>query len=116
MVLDGLKTGINNAVRALKRLPRIDQEALEQFINELKKALIEGDVNVDLAVALTDKIKKAAFDQHISESVTREDFIVKLIHDQLAHFLGNEPAPIRVQKGKENIMLLVGIQGSGKTT
>nr|MDO8111200.1 signal recognition particle receptor subunit alpha [Candidatus Sigynarchaeota archaeon] len=116
MVLDGLRKSIDNAVRALKRLPRIDQEALEQFIGELRKALIEGDVNVDLAIALTNQIKKQAFDQQIAETVTRQDFIVKLLHDQLTRFLGDTPAPIRIQKGKENIVLLVGIQGSGKTT
>nr|MDO8116107.1 signal recognition particle receptor subunit alpha [Candidatus Sigynarchaeota archaeon] len=116
MVLEGLSQSINNAIRALKKLPRIDQDALANFIADLQRSLIESDVNVDLAIAITENIKKRAFDQHIAETITREDFIVKLVHDQLTHFLGTEPAPIRVQKGKENIILLVGIQGSGKTT
>lgn len=116
MVLEGLGRGITNAIRSLKKLPRIDQEALEQFITQLRDSLIESDVNVDLAVSITDSIKKQAFDRHLSEEVTREDYIVKLVHDQLAKFLGDKPAPIRFQKGKDNIALLVGIQGSGKTT
>jgi signal recognition particle subunit SRP54 len=116
MVLENFRKGLNDAIRALKKLPKIDQESLTEFIDTLKNSLIESDVNVDLAQAVADSIMKQAFDQHIAEGVTREDFIVKLVHDQLTKFLGEKPAPVRVLKGKENIILLVGIQGSGKTT
>ena len=79
VVLENFRKSLDDAMRALKKLPRIDKESLEEFIATLRQALIEGDVNVDIAVALTERIKKQAFDQHISEEFTREDFIKKLI-------------------------------------
>ncbi|MFX0098600.1 MAG: signal recognition particle receptor subunit alpha [Candidatus Hodarchaeota archaeon] len=116
MVLEGLRKSLDNAIRKLRKLPIIDKEAIAGFIADLQRSLIEGDVNVDLAIAVTESIKNVAFDQHLSEERLRDKFIIKLVHDQLTRFLGEKPAPIRIQKGKENIILLVGIQGSGKTT
>ncbi|MHA1697767.1 MAG: signal recognition particle receptor subunit alpha, partial [Promethearchaeota archaeon] len=116
MVLEGLSRSISNAFRKLRKLPIIDKQAIEEFIEDLRRSLIESDVNVDLAIAVTERIKTAAFNQHLVEGVSREDFIVKLVHDELARFLGEKRAPLNIQRGKENIILLVGIQGSGKTT
>jgi len=64
---------------------------------------------------MTENIKKEATNTNLQKA-KRKDFIIKLVHDELIHLLGGRPAPIRIKPGKKNVILLVGIQGSGKTT
>ncbi|MBD3351425.1 MAG: signal recognition particle protein, partial [Candidatus Lokiarchaeota archaeon] len=75
-----------------------------------------SDVDYNIVIQVTDNIKKKAFDEKISQSVARKDYIIKLIHDELVDILGGKAAPKRIKQNKINIIMMVGIQGSGKTT
>ncbi|MHA1688474.1 MAG: AAA family ATPase, partial [Promethearchaeota archaeon] len=77
--------------------------------------LLSSDVKVELVFQMTENIKKAAMDTNLQKA-KRKDFIIKLIHDELIKVLGGKRALIRIKPGKKNVILLVGIQGSGKTT
>ena len=65
---------------------------------------------------VTEHIKKQAFDEKIATGIARKDYIIKLIHDELVKLLGGKAAPKRLKRNKLNIIMMVGIQGSGKTT
>ena len=75
-----------------------------------------ADVNVEICLAVTEKIKKQATDTKINTQINRQDYIIKLLHDELIAILGGKEAPKRIKTGKQSIILMVGIQGSGKTT
>ncbi len=115
MVLENLGKALDNAVRKLRRLPKIDKDALMALIQELQRALIDSDVNVNLVLEMTENIKKEAMNTTLQKA-SRKEFIIKLVHDELIKTLGGKPAPIRINPKKKNVILLVGIQGSGKTT
>ncbi len=115
MVLSELGRKLDTAIRKIRRLPIVDKDAINAFIQDLQRALLGADVKVELVFELTEKIKKEATNTKLQKA-RRKDFIIKLVHDELINLLGGKPAPIRIKPGKKNIILLVGIQGSGKTT
>jgi len=115
MVLEQLGRSLDNAIRKLRRLPQVDKEAINALIQDLQRSLLQADVKVELVFQMTEMIKKEATNTKLQRA-KRKDFIIKLVHDQLIKVLGGKPAPIRIKSGKHNIILLVGIQGSGKTT
>jgi signal recognition particle subunit SRP54 len=115
MVLEKLGRSLDSALRKIRRLPSVDKEAINALIQELQRALLGSDVKVELVFEMTENIRKEAMNTKL-QKVRRKDFVIKLIHDELIKLLGGNPAPIRIKPGKKNVILLVGIQGSGKTT
>ena len=115
MVLEKLGRSLDTAIRKIRRLPIVDKNAIDELIKELQRALLSSDVKVDLVFEMTENIRKEAMNTKLQKA-RRKDFIIKLVHDELIHLLGGKPAPIRIKPGKKNVILLVGIQGSGKTT
>ena len=116
MVLEELGKSLDNLVRKIRRLPEVDKDSIKAILQELQRALLMADVNVEICLAITENIKKDAMDDTISEKINRKEYIIKLLHDQLINLMGGKEAPKRIKTGKENIILTVGIQGSGKTT
>ena len=115
MVLEKLGRSLDNAIRKIRRLPTIDKDAINALIQDLQRALLSSDVRVELVFEMTENIKKEAMNTKLQKA-RRKDFVMKLVHDELIQLLGGKPAPIRIKPGKKNVILLVGIQGSGKTT
>jgi signal recognition particle subunit SRP54 len=116
MVLESLGHNLDSLVRKIRHLPEVDKESINAILQELQRALLLADVRVEICFEVTERIKKRAIDEKISESINRKEFIIKLLHDELINLLGGTSATQRIKMGKENIALLVGIQGSGKTT
>lgn len=116
MVLEKLGRSLDKAIRRIRRLPKIDKESINALIQDLQRALLSADVKVELVFEMTENIKKEAMNTDISKRTRRKDFIIKLVHDELIKTLGGKKAPLRIKSGKQNVILLVGIQGSGKTT
>ncbi|MFX1388891.1 MAG: signal recognition particle receptor subunit alpha [Promethearchaeota archaeon] len=115
MVLENLGRSLDAAIRKLRRLPAVDKDAINALIQELQRALLSSDVKVELVFQMTENIRKEAMNTKLQKA-RRKDFVIKLIHDELIKILGGKPPPIRIKSGKKNVILLVGIQGSGKTT
>ncbi|NHJ23341.1 MAG: signal recognition particle protein [Candidatus Lokiarchaeota archaeon] len=106
---------LENIMRKLRGLPQIDKDTINAIIQDLQRALLSADVKVELVFQMTENIKKDAMNTELKRA-RRKDFVVKLVHDELVKTIGGKPAPIRIKSGKSNVILLVGIQGSGKTT
>lgn len=116
MVLEGLGKNLDSIIRKIRKLPDIDKESINAVLHELQRALLMADVKVEICLAVTERIKKQAMDTHINKEIRRRDYIIKILHDELINILGGTKAPSRIKTGKQSIILLVGIQGSGKTT
>ncbi|MFX0035312.1 MAG: signal recognition particle receptor subunit alpha [Candidatus Hermodarchaeota archaeon] len=115
MVLEKLGRSLDTAIRKIRRLPLVDKDAINALIQELQRALLQADVRVELVFEMTENIRKEAMNTELQKA-RRKDFVIKLVHDELIKLLGGKPSPIRIKPGKKNVILLVGIQGSGKTT
>jgi signal recognition particle subunit SRP54 len=115
MVLEKLGRQLDNAIRRIRRLPIVDKDAIDALIQDLQRSLLSADVKVELVFQMTENIRKEAMNTKLQKA-RRKDFIIKLIHDELIKLLGGKLAPIRIKTGKKNVILLIGIQGSGKTT
>jgi len=115
MAFNDLGRKLDSAIRSIRRLPKVDKDAINVLIQEIQRALLSADVRVELVFEMTEKIRKEAMNTKLQKA-RRKDFIIKLIHDELIKLLGGKTAPIRIKPGKKNVILLVGIQGSGKTT
>jgi signal recognition particle subunit SRP54 len=92
----------------------LDKNLVDGIIRDLQRSLIEADVNVLLVKEISDKIKKAAFDERIKE-IDKKEHIIKLLHDELVKILGKEKKLTLDIKNQNKIMLL-GLYGAGKTT
>ena len=115
-MLDKLSNSLKNIVKKVKGSSLIDEEQIENMIEELETALIESDVNVDLVMTMTESIKSRALEEKLPPAVSRTDFIVKVLHDELINLLGKKQFEWNPDPTKTNILMFIGIQGSGKTT
>ncbi len=115
MAFKKLGKDLENIMRKLRGLPKIDKDVINAIVQDLQRALLSADVKVELVFQMTENIKKEAMNTDLKRA-RRKDFIIKLVHDELVKTIGGESAPIRIKPGKSNVILLVGIQGSGKTT
>ena len=115
MAFKKLGKDLENIMRKLRGLPKIDKDVINEIVQDLQRALLSADVKVELVFQMTENIKKEAMNTDLKRA-RRKDFIIKLVHDELVKTIGGKSAPIRIKPGKSNVILLVGIQGSGKTT
>jgi|TARA_Y100000310_G_C20702899_1_gene831650 signal recognition particle subunit SRP54 len=112
-MLEKLGEVIRKATDKIANAIFLDKNLVDSIVRDLQRALIEADINVVLVKELTDKIKKAAFDERIKE-IEKKEHLIKLLHDELLNLLG-EYKPLKLKQGQNRILLL-GLYGTGKTT
>ena len=116
MVLAELGKTINNALRSLATSPVIDEETLDTVLKDVCAALLSADVNVRLVQSLRKNIKSIVNIQQLAAGVNKRRIIQKAIYDELCRLVDPGVTPFKPIKGKCNVVMLVGLQGSGKTT
>ena len=112
-MLERLGEVLRKATDKLANAIFLDKNIVDNIVRDLQRALIEADVNVLLVKKLSDKIKKAAFDERI-KGIDKKEHIIKLLHDELVKILG-EYKQLKLQS-KQNRIMLLGLYGAGKTT
>ena len=93
----------------------LDKKTIEAVVKDLSRALIQADVNIHLVKELGEKIKKEAENEKI-KTIERKEHLTKILHDELLNLIGKEKFELHLTKGKQTIIMLVGLYGSGKTT
>ena len=114
-MLDNLRTGLQDAIKKFVGNDEIDEQTVKEFVKDLQRSLLQADVNVKLVFDLTKKIETRALNEKIPTGIPKRDHIVKILYEELSTTLGSE-RKFELNKEKENIILVLGIQGSGKTT
>ena len=92
----------------------LDKNLVEGIVKDLQRALIEADVNILLVKEISDKIRKAAFDERIKD-IEKKEHLIKILHDELIIILG-ESKTLKVDSKNQNRVMLLGLYGAGKTT
>ena len=114
-MLDGLKTSLSDAIKKIVKSSGIDEELIKDLSKDVQRALLQSDVNVRLVLEITKHLEERALNETPPPGLSRKDHIVKILYDELASLLGNE-SEFDFKPGKQNKIILLGIQGSGKTT
>lgn len=115
MVLDSLRSGLRNALKKLVGASSIDENLIKELAKDVQRSLLASDVNVKLVLDVTNKLQERALHEQPPPGLSRKNHIVKILYDELARLLGEEK-PLSFKPDKTNIVLMLGIQGSGKTT
>ncbi|KAK5199422.1 Signal recognition particle, partial [Cryomyces antarcticus] len=116
MVLQDLGRRINAAVNDLTRSPNLDEKAFDGMVKEISNALVEADVNIKLVAGLRSSIKKTVNFKELAPGVNKKRLIQKAVFDELVKLVDPHATPFNPKKGKSNVIMFVGLQGSGKTT
>ncbi|KAJ2520829.1 Signal recognition particle [Coemansia sp. RSA 1939] len=116
MVLNELGARINGALQALSREPVIDEKALDALLRELCGALLESDVNVRLVQQLRTNVKKRVNMEELASSSNKRKVIQGAVFEELCSLVDPKKEAWTPRKGKQNVVMFVGLQGSGKTT
>jgi len=115
MALEVLGEALN---KALKKLTRgvVDEKLIKEIVRDIQRALIAADVNIELVFQLSKNIEKRALEEKLPKGVSRKEHIIRIVYDELTKILGEEPEKILLKPSESTVFLMIGIQGSGKTT
>jgi signal recognition particle subunit SRP54 len=97
-------------------MPNIDEKAVKELVKDLQRTLLQADVNVDLVLQLSRAVEERSLKEKLPPGISRREHVVKVLYEEMTKFVGNEPAKMEVQPGSFRKVMLVGIQGTGKTT
>ncbi|MBN1786508.1 MAG: signal recognition particle protein [Candidatus Methanofastidiosa archaeon] len=117
MALESLSQALNGALKKITRSSVIDKDVIKDVVKDIQRALLVADVNVQLVLEVTKNIENRAIDEKLPPGVSRKEHIVKIVYEEITRFMGERAEKIALRPpGESTILLMVGIQGSGKTT
>ncbi len=114
-MFDSLSDRLERSFKILKGEGRITEINVAETLKEIRRALLDADVNYKIAKTFTDNVKQQALGQKILTSVKPSQMMVKIVHDELTTLMGGSHIDINL-KGNPVVILIAGLQGSGKTT
>ena len=114
-MFDYIGDRLTSAIKNIRGMGKITEDNINDAIREIRMALLEADVNYQVVKEFTDSIKEKALGVEVQKSLKPDEVFIKLVHDELIDLLGKESSPLETTKNP-TILMLVGLQGSGKTT
>ena len=114
-MFESLGDRLQNAIHKIKGYGKITEDNISDMMREIRLALLEADVNYKVVKEFTNTVKEKALGEEVASSINPGDLFVKIVKDELTELLGGEQADICL-KGNPAVLMLVGLQGSGKTT
>ncbi len=114
-MFDNLSERLERSFKILKGEGQITEINVAETLKDVRKALLDADVNYKVAKTFTDTVKEKALGQNVLTAVKPNQLMVKIVHDELAKLMGGETTDINI-KGNPAVILMSGLQGSGKTT
>ncbi|MFM2135634.1 MAG: hypothetical protein RL021_1034 [Bacteroidota bacterium] len=114
-MFENLSDKLDRAFKVLKGQGRVTEINVAETLKEVRKALLDADVNYKVAKQFTDTIKEKALGQNVLTAVSPGQLLIKIAHDELKELMGGEKAEVDLS-GSPTVILMSGLQGSGKTT
>ena len=97
MVLDKLSSSLKDTFKKIARAVFIDEKLIDELVKDIQRALLQGDVNVQLVFDLTKSIKKRALDEK-PVGISQKEHLIKIVYEELVKFLGEEKQEIKINK------------------
>ena len=110
-----LSERLERSFKILKGEGRITEINIAETLKDVRRALLDADVNYKVAKTFTDTVKQKALGQNVINALKPKELMVKIVHDELAALMGGDAAPLNID-GKPAVILMAGLQGAGKTT
>jgi signal recognition particle subunit SRP54 len=115
-MFDGLQTRLSGILDKLKGRGALSEADVNEALREVRRALLEADVALEVARPFVEKVRERAVGQNVIKSVTPGQMVVKIVNDTMIEMLGSTAEPIDLNAPAPMAILMVGLQGSGKTT
>ena len=115
-MFESLSDKLQNIARKLKGTARITEKDLKEMLREIKLALLEADVNYMVVKTFIKSIEEKALGEDVMKSLTPGQQVVKIVKDELTKMLGGTDSKINISSNPPTVIMLIGLQGSGKTT
>ena len=115
-MFDALSDRLQHALGDLRKRGMIDEEAISRAMREIRLALLEADVNLDVVKDFTARVRERALGEDVLKSLTPGQQVVKIVHDELTALMGSGDSRLVFSSRGPTVILLAGLQGSGKTT
>ncbi len=116
MAFESLSGKLQGVINKLKGKSRVTEDDVKEITREVKLALLEADVNYKIVKDFTSKISEKALGQDVLKSLTPGQQVIKIVHDELVELLGKEESGLNISPNPPTIIMMAGLQGSGKTT
>ncbi len=107
---------LRKAVSKLMSSTSVDEKTLNEFIRDIQRSLLISDVSVELVQKISENIRKRAVQEKIPTGLSKKEHLLKILYDELVKLIGEEPARLDLPKDRRYVLMMVGIQGFGKTT
>lgn len=114
-MFESLVEKLEHSFKILKGQGKITEINVAETLKDVRRALLDADVNYKVAKQFTDTVKAKAMGQDVINSLEPKQLMIKIVHDELTEMMGGEQAPFNIE-GKPAVILMSGLQGSGKTT
>ncbi|GIW45095.1 MAG: signal recognition particle protein [Candidatus Binatia bacterium] len=115
-MFDSLSEKLDQTIRRLRGLGKITDRNIEEAVREVRLALLEADVHFQVAKEFTERVRQQALGQEVLQSLTPAQHFVKIVAEELSRVMGGESKTLDFQPPPPAVVLVVGLQGSGKTT
>ncbi len=116
MSIERFGSSLYDALRKIFKASVVDEATVKELVRDIQRALLQADVNVKLVFDISKRIEERALKEKVPPGISRREHVIKVVYEELTRFLGDKPVPVKIEPGKRRIIMLVGIQGSGKTT
>ena len=116
MAFEGLSSRLQEITRKIRGKARITESDLKEMLREVKLALLEADVNYKIVKEFNNRIQEKALGQDVLKSLTPGQQVIKIVKDELVELLGGTESKINFSPNPPTVIMLIGLQGSGKTT
>lgn len=114
-MFENLSEKLERSFKVLKGQGKITEINVAETMKEVRRALLDADVNYKVAKSFTDTVKQKALGQNVINAIKPQELMVKIVHDELATLMGGDTAAVNLS-GNPTVILMSGLQGSGKTT
>ena len=116
MAFESLSDKLSGIFKKIRGQARLTEKNMDDMLKEIRVALLEADVNYKVVKEFTNNIKEKAIGQDVLAKLNPSQMLVKIVHDELVELLGSDDSEIHYQNNRQNVIMLVGLQGSGKYT
>lgn len=116
MAFEGLSEKLQNIFKNLRGKGKLTEKDVEQAMREVRMALLEADVNYKVVKDFIGKIKERAVGSEVLESLTPGQQVIKIVHEEMTQLMGGSSSRINIASKPPTVIMMVGLQGSGKTT
>ncbi len=115
-MFDSLSTRLQDVFRSIRGEARLTEQTVEAALREIRMALLEADVNFKVVKAFIDRVRDKAVDQEVLKSLTPAQQVVRIVRDEMLALFGTTEGGLPPSQARPRVILLLGLQGSGKTT